>query len=143
MQETSKYTELAMNHQWIALARLWLEDNAPCSREKMFVELGMLMPDTIRTSGISPIASKQSLVKMAYRKIYGTSNVTEVIERPPERKQGKKAQKGYTQIILNEAKKRSVKPSDFAEMKNRSTFFANLVKRGLLKRNDDGSYEAV
>lgn len=138
MQEASKYTELAMNHQWIALARLWLENNAPCSREKMFVELGMLMPDTIRRNGGS-IAGKHTLVKQAYCSIFGTQNIPDEVPRPPT----KKVWKGYTQIILDEARKKKVRTSDFPDIKNCKSLIWQMRKRGILKKNDDGSYEAV
>lgn len=138
MQEDSVYTELALNYQWVSLARLWLERNTPCSREKMFVELGALMPDTIRRSS-DRIHCKFSLVKDAYRRIYGTNVIGETIERPPKKM---KVGKGYTARILDAAKHNPIKRSSFPDIQNASTFISQLYKRGLLVRNEDGTYSA-
>ena len=136
MQEISKYTELAMNHQWIALARLWIENNAPCSREKMFIELGMLMPDTIRFHA-GGIAAKHALVREAYRRIFGTLTIPDEIQAPP----AKASCKGYTKEILQAAKEKAVRPGDFPHIKRAATLMSNLRKRGVIKKNDDGSYQ--
>jgi len=138
MQEDSVYTELALNHRWVSLARLWFERNTPCSREKMFFELGALMPDTIRRSS-DRIHCKFSLVKDAHRRIYGTSDIGETIERPPEKI---KTGKGYTALILEAAKHNAVKAASFPDIKNASTLIRQLCKRGLLLRNEDGTYSA-
>jgi len=128
-----------LNHQWVSLARLWFEKNTPCSREKMFVELGALMPDTIRRSS-DRIHCKFSLVKDAYRRIYGTSVIDETIGIPPQKI---KTGKGYTAVILEAAKHKPVKRSSFPDIKNASTFISQLYKKGLLIRNEDGTYSAI
>jgi hypothetical protein len=138
MQETSKYTELALSHKWVALARLWLENNTPCDRSKMFIDLGMLMPDTIRRSN-DRIVSKGHLVRNAYSRIYGSGEIPEVIGRPPKIS----CKLGYTHEILTEAQKRPVRKSDFPHIKHANSFFSQLRKKGKLVKNLDGSHSAV
>jgi hypothetical protein len=80
MQVNSKYSKLSLSGKWIALARLWLCDNAPCSREFMFVELGAIMPTTVRIGPV--LATREKLVAEAHRRIYGTSDIPPEIPKP-------------------------------------------------------------
>ena len=81
MQKNSKYLELSVSGKWISLARLWLVDNAPCSRETMFVELSVLMPGTVRKED-NALYGPVELIREAYRRIYGTKSIPENISKP-------------------------------------------------------------
>lgn len=88
MSKASVYTELAIANKWFVLARLWFENNTPCSKEKMFVELGLLMPSTVRR-GSSPLMTKSRMVVEAYRRLYKTNGeIPDTI--PKYESQGKK-----------------------------------------------------
>jgi hypothetical protein len=123
----TKYTELANSGKWIALARAWLNDNAPCSREKYFVELGMLMPSTVRGTK-NKLLLPQSLLRRAYYSIYGSLIIPETIVCLPSIE--KKA-KGTTVKILDALREgRTICKEDFPESK----CFQRLISRAVKKQ---------
>lgn len=127
MSETSKYSKLAMSGKWISLARLWIEDNAPCSREKMFVELGSLMPGHIRASNESLYTSSQ-LVKQAYKRIFKTNSIPNVIEKPVVTV---RFQDGVTHQIREMLRQHEIlNYSQIKHLKNAGSLISRLVKEG-------------
>ena len=120
---TTKYTELANSGKWIALARVWLNDNVPCSREKYFVELGLLMPSTVRGDK-NKLLLPQSLLRQAYQRIYGSSVIPETIVSVPSIKK-----KGTTGKILDALREgRTICKDDFPESKYFQPLLSRVVK---------------
>ena len=122
----TKYTELANSGKWIALARVWLNDNVPCRREKYFVELGMLMPSTVRGDK-NKLLLPQSLLRRAYYHIYGSSIIPETIVcLPSNQKRGK----GTTGKILDALREgRTICKEDFPESKSFERLLSRAVKK--------------
>lgn len=79
MSEACRYLELSVKGHWVALGREWLSNNAPCSREKMFVELGRLMPNDVRKANGYGMYNPITLVRMCYKKLYGSGPIPEQI----------------------------------------------------------------
>lgn len=124
----TKYTELANSGKWIALARAWLNENVPCSREQYFIELGMLMPSTIRGDK-NRLLPTQALLRAAYYRIYGRSDIPQTISCVPSIK---REPKGITGKILDALREgRTISKYDFPETK----YFQTLLSRAI-KRND-------
>jgi hypothetical protein len=108
------------------MARVWLIDNVPCSREKFFVELGMLMPSTVRGER-GQLLLPQTLLRQAYQRIYGSTLIPETIVLVPNIKH--KA-KGTTQKILDALRAgRTICKDDFPESKHFQTLLVRAVKK--------------
>jgi len=122
----TKYIELANAGKWVALARLWLNDNAPCSREKFFVELGLLMPSTVR-GGRNVLLPRQTLVRQAYRMIYKSAKIPHVIEPPPAYKTKGIGISGRIHAALLNGE--TICKEDFVDTKYFSTLLVRLAKR--------------
>lgn len=139
MQSNSTYYELSVANKWISLTRKWLEENAPCSREFMFMNLSPLMPGTVRR-GVK-IETKEDLVREAFRRIFGTADIPSIINKPPEKKFVGNGTTEKLRRLLAESV--SVDLRDVRQLKNSSRLLCMLVNRGEAERIGKGVYKAT
>lgn len=138
MRQTCKYANLALSNKWISLFRSWVDDNAPCSRQMMFDELLPLMPTSIRSG--RKLASQSWLLREAFRRVYGTAVIPNVILKPPS----KVVPKGYTAEIRQALLEREiVRASDFPHIKNATSLLIQLHAKGEAVRIGKGKYVAA
>jgi hypothetical protein len=64
---TSKMLELSLQGKWIRLARVWLEQNGPCTLQEYMIGVIPLMPTHIRLAG-KQRATEAELAKAALRR---------------------------------------------------------------------------
>jgi len=136
MQDHSSYSELAIAGRWISLARKWLTKNTPCTREKMFVELGMLMPSHIRGSDNS-LMDASMLVRKAYLRFYGTSQIPETISPPPP----KRLKDGHTALLRELLKtQETVRVQDIPHIRHANAHLCRMTRTGECVRVSKGVY---
>lgn len=136
MSPDSKYSQLAIDGKWISLAKLWITENSPCSRDKMFTELGMLMPSTVRRG--ERLASRSSLVSEAYMMLYKTKQIPEQIEKYKVKTTLRNGSTDKIRVALSE--KETVSLSDLRHLKSHSRLILWLLKKGECERVSVGVY---
>jgi hypothetical protein len=136
MQSNCKYAELALANKWIALARIWFEDNAPCSKAKVVNELCPLMPTSIRLG--KRLYTQAELVKQAYYRIYGQASIPTAISEPPKRKAVRSSATSKIRQMLRE--NGTVECKDIAHIKNGARLIQALCDKGEAERVCRGVY---
>jgi hypothetical protein len=136
MQEASEYLELSLSGKWGAIARKWLEKNAPCSVEDYLVGVSRFMPTHIvhdKNGRVSQIG----LARAALKRMKPV--VCNGLVYPPNKKN--LSQKGYAERLRQDALKNGyVIKADYPDIKNFTGIVQGLVKQGLLVYQSKNRY---
>lgn len=146
MQVDRQYAVLAVNGKWIQLARMWFQNNAPCSRIKAMMELAALMPSNIRHGG-GKLWSKEQLAIEAHRRLYGTPIMPKVIPALPNADRNVAARNcshngAGVALLAHAAKHGTVSTADARRMGYHKTSLTNTLRRnGRVRMVGRGVYE--
>lgn len=136
MKNDSVYLEKSSAGEWIALARIWLEDHGPISLKEYLGSIRRYMPTFIAKNSKGDRYTQRGLALEALKRVAKQDeNGLWYVEKKNV------VQKGYVNDIVDCAKRNAtVSKKDFPEMKNFGSLVSQLTKRGILIRTSPGVY---